>query len=210
MKPIIAVDLNGALIHARPFRTVHHKWFLLFASLLDRPALEDMAGAPDYMVYVDDIMDDYLGPVSEVSKKYFARQLFGMMLVAEAKPDDVVKEFAEYLCELKSSFRLALITTAPAPAVIPLLEKIGYEDIFDIIYKSSPGSSPDKIRLFKRFVSEFDTPQFYIGRGDRDLDEIKALGISTLSVTWVEDGGYEGDHTFVSVNDLKSFFENDA
>ena len=208
MKPIIAVDLNGALMYSRPFQTAHHKWFSLFASLLRKPEIEDLASAPDFMIHVDDIMDDYLGPVSEVSKRYFARQLFGMTLVAEAKPEDVVKEFAEYLCELKSSFRLALITTAPAPAVIPLLEKIGYEDLFDIVYKSPPGGSPDKIRLFKRFVSEFDMPQFYIGRGDRDLDELRALDLKTIAVSWVEDGEYDCDYTFSTVDELKDFFEN--
>jgi FMN phosphatase YigB (HAD superfamily) len=203
MNPIIAIDFDGALFRSRPFDEAHKRWFRLFSILLDDDSINDWAFKENYFEGVHLCMKKYLGDTDNESQTFFSRQIYAMMLVAETVSSDMVKEFAEYLRSIKGRYSLALITSAPKSAALPMLHKTHCADLFDIIYYSPSTDHPDKMSLFGEFITKHERPLFYIGKGDKDLGALKELGINTISVNWVEKGTFKGSHDIYSVDELK-------
>lgn len=202
MKPILAIDLDGALMYSRPFDKAHEKWFELMSDLLDNSSYKNFAFEKEWFLKVDKLMDEYLGDVNAETKIKFARELYAMATIAEVKKEDLVEEFAGYLRNIRDKYSLALITTAPEPAVEPILQKVGCKDLFDIIKKSPVGKKPSKKELLEEFVKEHGKPKFYIGNGDNDIKNCRELGIPTISVSWVNRGEFMGDYNIDSVKEL--------
>lgn len=206
-KPLIAVDFNGALLRPRPFDEAHKKWFHVMSLLLKDKSVNEYAGLENYFDKVHEVMKRYLGNVESETRVMFARNLFSMATIAEVKKGDLIKDFADYLREVKKKYRLALITSAPEASVEPILQKIGCSDLFDILYKSPMGKHPNKKELFEEFVKEYGKPEYYIGKGDKDIVSCRELGISTISVNWVSRGELKGDYDVKSVKELEKIIK---
>ncbi|MBW3011711.1 HAD hydrolase-like protein [Candidatus Woesearchaeota archaeon] len=203
MKPIIAVDFDGALLRSRPFDEAHKNWFYLMSVLLKDDSINEYAGLENYFDKVHEVMERYLGNVEHEARVRFARNLYAMVTVAEAKKDDLVADFEKYLRSIKGKYRLALITTAPESSVEPILEKVGCSDLFDVLYKSPMGRHPNKRELFEEFIAEYEKPVFYIGNGDKDITACKELGIKSISVSWVSESKIKGDFDIATVKELE-------
>ncbi|MFH1211421.1 MAG: hypothetical protein V1659_00655 [Candidatus Woesearchaeota archaeon] len=206
-KPILAIDFDGALFYSRPFREAHKKWFELMASLLHDESVKEYAFREDYFRYVHEVMRRYVGNVDENSLNFFARGIYAMATLAEVRQEDLVKEFAAYLESIKNSFTLALVTTAPASCVDPILQKIGCAGLFDIVCKSPMAEQPDKKRLLQQFIAEHGKPRAYIGEGDKDIATCRELGIPTISAGWVNQGKIIGDYNADTVSELESIIK---
>lgn len=204
MKPILAIDLDGALMYSRPFDQAHRRWFSLMAGLLNDSSINSYAGLENYFPRVDEVMKRYLGEsMDKEVRTAFARQIYAIVTIAETKPKDLVSEFAQYLRKNKKKYSLALITSAPEAAVEPLLQKVGCADLFDFVYKSPANQRPSKKELLQEFVKEHGKPKFYIGNGDKDILSCRELGIPTISVNWVSQGKHRGDYSVDTVKDLE-------
>lgn len=207
MKPIIAVDFDGALLQSRPFDEAHKRWFYVMSVLLKDDSINEYAGLENYFDKVHEVMERYLGDVDHETRVKFARNLFSMATIAEVRKDDLVKDFADYLRGLKGKYRLALITSAPEASVEPILHKVGCSDLFDILYKSPMGKHPNKRELFEEFIKENGKPAFYIGNGDKDITSCKELGIRAISVNWVSQGEIKGDYDIQRVPELEAIIK---
>jgi phosphoglycolate phosphatase-like HAD superfamily hydrolase len=203
MKPVIVIDFNGALLNSRPFDEAHRQWFKMFSILLDDPSINEWADKENYFEGVHQVMKRYLGNVHKDAQLMFARQTFALVMVAEVKESDIVKDFASYLDTIKDKYTLALITTAPEGSVEPILEKIGCQYLFEIVFKSPYKSYPDKRELFEEFILKYERPLFYIGEGDKDIGLCRDLGIKSISVNWVKRGKFKGDHDIDDTEELK-------
>ena len=203
MNPILVIDLKEALVKPRPFIDAHKRWFKLFSILLEDDSINDWVKKENYFEGVHAVMKLYLKDSDKEYQTIFSRQLFSMMLVAEITPNDLMKEFADYLRTLKERYTLALITTVPEDSITPLLNKIGCGDLFDIVYPSLNKNHPDKKTQFIEFIEKYTTPLFYIGYGDKLLGELKELNINTISVNWISKGTFRGDYEMYSVDELK-------
>lgn len=203
VKPVIAVDFDGALMKHRPFEKAHIGWFKFMSILLKDKSINRYSRLENYFPKVHLVMKRYLGKVSEKARTEFARRLYAVATIAETKKNDLVADFARYLRLLKKKYRLALITSAPELAVEPILQKVGCSDLFDIIYKSPMAKQPNKKELFKQFIKKYKRPLFYIGNGDEDILTCRKLGIKTISVNWVSKGKYKGNYNINSVKKLK-------
>lgn len=205
MKPILAIDLDGALMYSRPFDQAHKRWFSLMANLLNDPSINDYAGLENYFPKVDEVMKKYLGNMKKEARTAFARQIYAMVTVAETRKEDSVSEFVRFLRKIKSKYSLALITSAPEAAVEPILQKINGVDLFefDMIYKSPANRQPSKKELLQEFIGDHGKPKFYIGNGDTDILSCRELGIPTISVNWVSKGEHSGDYQANTVKDLE-------
>jgi phosphoglycolate phosphatase-like HAD superfamily hydrolase len=203
MNPIIVIDLKEALVKPRPFIEAHKRWFKLFSILLEDDSINDWAKKENYFEGVHTVMSLYLKDSEKEFQTIFARQMFSMVLVAEITPDDLVKDFADYLRTIKDRYILALITTVPEDSIAPLLNKLGCGDLFELIYPSLNKNHPDKKTQFIDFIQNNDTPLFYIGYGDKLLGELKDLNINTISVNWISKGTFRGDYEVYSVDELK-------
>ena len=203
MNPVIAIDLNGALLKSRPFEKAHKNWFYVMSILLKDKSIIKYSKLDNYFDKVNEIMQRYLGNINPKTRTTFARNLFSMLTVSEVKKEDLVQELVDYLLQLKKKYTLVLITSAPELSVEPILEKIGCSELFDIVYKSPLKDYPNKLSLFKRFIKEKGKIEYYIGAGDKDILEIKKLGIKTISVNWIVKGEFKGDYDVKKVRELK-------
>ncbi|MBI2661897.1 HAD family hydrolase [Candidatus Woesearchaeota archaeon] len=207
MKPIIAVDFDGALLQSRPFNEAHKRWFYVMSVLLKDDSINQYASLDNYFGKVHEIMKRYLGDVDQETRVKFARNLFSMVTIAEVTEEDLVDDFADYLRRLKRKYRLALITSAPESSVEPILHKVGCSDLFDILYKSPMGKHPNKRELFEEFIKEHRRPAYYIGNGDKDITSCKALGIPAISVNWISQGKVKGDYDIQVVSELEAIIK---
>ena len=207
MKPIIAVDFDGALLKSRPFDEAHKRWFYVMSVMLKDDSVNKYARLEDYFNKVHEVMRRYLGDVDHETRVKFARNLFSMTTIAEVRKEDLVEDFARYLRRLKKKYRLALITSAPEASVEPILGKVGCSDLFDILYKSPMGKHPNKRELFEEFIKEYGKPKFYVGNGDKDITSCKELGISSISVNWVSRGKVKGDYDIKNVQELEEILK---
>ncbi len=207
MKPIIAVDLDGALLKSRPFNEAHKSWFYVMSILLKDDSVNQYASLDNYFGKVHEVMQRYLGDVDHETRVRFARNLFSMATIAEVTKDDLVDDFAIYLKKLKKEYLLALITTAPEDSVEPILHKVGCSALFDILYKSPMGKHPNKRELFQELIKKYGKPRYYIGDGDKNITSCKELGIPSISVNWVSKAEIKGDYDVQSVKELEAIIK---
>ena len=207
MKPIIAVDFDGALLQSRPFDEAHKRWFYVMSVLLKNNSINQYAGLDNYFDKVYEVMERYLGDVDHETRVKFARNLFSMVTIAEVTKDDLVGDFADYLRRLKGEYRLALITSAPEASVEPILHKVRCSDLFDILYKSPMGKHPNKKELFEAFIKEHGKPAYYIVNGDKDITSCRELGIPAISVNLVSRGEVKGDYDIQTVLELEAIIK---
>lgn len=200
---ILAIDLDGAVLKHRPFRVAHKKWFDVFSCLLEDDAVKNFDTSTDYFTDVKKVMNRFLPDVSLDIQILFARNMFGMLTLAQVKKSDIIIDFVSYLSSLKKKYRLALITTTPQSAINPILERLGLDDIFDFIYASPMSSTPDKKMMFTYFIHKYGKPAFYIGDGDEHITLAKECNIPTISVNWVSKAKIKGDHDVKTVEELK-------
>lgn len=223
-KPIIAIDLGGTLISNKPADLAHYVWFKTMASLLKKPEIEKLAGKEDYFKDVIKIMEEFTGVKSDSEEnkdilKRWGRTLFAFLTIGEVRKlgkEILFNDFASYLRTLKQNYQLALITTQPQDSVLPILNLLGCEDIFDFIYESSFYEKPDKYLVFKRFISENGKPILYIGNSLDDENACKKLNVPLIIVTWDKKDlpveyrkkKAEGNYIIENIEELKKIFEN--
>jgi FMN phosphatase YigB (HAD superfamily) len=206
-KPAIVVDLDGALIKTRPFDMAHKEWFRIMAELVKDFSINEYAFKPDYFVHVQDIMKKYLGDIDAGSRNAFARNIYAMSVLESIKKWDLVEDFAEYLRKIKDKFAIVLITTMPSAGVKGVLEKVHCTDLFDVVIGSPMEKMPHKKELFEEFIKLHGKPLFYIGKGDKDMQVCKELGIKTISVDWVVVGEFKGNFEATNIDQLQKILE---
>ncbi|MEM4637644.1 MAG: HAD family hydrolase [Candidatus Woesearchaeota archaeon] len=207
MKPIICVDLNGALIKQRPFDIAHKEWFRIMSELIRDYSINEFAFKEDYFKDVQEIMKKYLGNVDIKTRNAFARNIYSMVVIESVKKWDLVEDFAEYLNNIKKRFIVALITSAPTLAVKGILEKIECKDLFDIVLASPMEEVPGKRELLEIFIKKHGRPLFYIGAGDEAINAFKDAGVKTIVVNWVVTGKNKGNFEANNIQELDKIIQ---
>jgi FMN phosphatase YigB (HAD superfamily) len=203
MKPILAIDLEGALLKSRPFEKAHKDWFKIFSSLLKDENINNFAEKKDYYKHVYEVMEKYLGRVPKETQNHYARTLYSMCIISETKEEDIIVEFAKLLSRIKDKYTLALITTAPEPSVKGILEKFPFLNSFEIVFASPIKREPNKKQLFEEFMEKYEKPLYYIGDGDKTMETCKLLNIKTIAVNWIRKSDFKGDFNVNTVDELK-------
>jgi len=206
-KPALVIDFDGALLKSRPFDIAHKEWFSVMAELVKDYSINELAFKPDYFVHVDGIMKRYLGDVDKATRSVFARNIYAMEVLEAMKKWDLVDSLADYLRKIKNKYAIVLITTTPSIAVDGILEKVGCKDLFDVIIGSPMDKEPGKKELLEGFIKKFGKPLFYIGKGDKDMQTCKDLGIKTISVNWVATGEFKGNFEADKVEEIDKILE---
>jgi phosphoglycolate phosphatase-like HAD superfamily hydrolase len=193
MKPIIAFDLDGPIIHNSAAEKAHEAWFGVLAGLLSDDSVKKMTGQDeDYFPRVLEIMERLTGLRKEdsfdkqVMVKY-ARNLYQMLYLAELRREGegaFIPEVVDMIIDLKKNCRIALITTAPEDMVLPALEIGKIKKLFDYIYRSPLNSEPSKLSLMKKFVRDVGKPALYVGNEIKDAEACKELGVKFALAKW--------------------------
>ena len=206
-KKMLVIDFDGGLLKSRPFDIAHKEWFRIMAELLRDQTINEHAFKEYYFKYVHEVMLKYLGDIDEASRNAFARNIYAMGIVEAVKKWDLIDEFAEHLRTLKKKYHIVLVTSAPALAVDAILEKVHCSDIFDIIIKSPMEKQPDKKEFFEELIKKYGKPEFYIGKGDKDIKTCKGLGIKTITVNWAGQGTEKGNFDIQKPEELDKILE---
>ncbi len=202
MKPIIAIDLDGAILKHRPFKKAHEKWFEVMAFKLKDPSIKKYSKLKNYFPKIHEIMKRFLGKVSKEKRLEYMRNLYAELVIAEVKKKDVIDDFLEYLISIKKKYRLVLISTTPGVSIAPIIKKIGCSNLFYLIYKSPSNKEPNKREMFKSFIKKYGKIKFYIGDGDEHIKICKELKIPCISVNWVDKARFKGDYNIKTVGEL--------
>lgn len=206
-KKVLIIGLNGVLLKPRPFEMGHQEWFRVMAELLHDHTIMQHAFKENYFQYVQEIMKRYLGDINEHSRIAFARNMYGMSIVEVARPWDVVEEFAELLRRLKKRYALVLITSTPAIAIEPLLEKTQCKDLFDLVIKGPLDTESHKKELFEAYLKKHGRPEFYIGKGNKDMEYCRSVGIKTITAEWLNPPIIQGNFSAKTPQDVEKILE---
>jgi len=220
MKKIIAVDFSGTLVREIASDKAHYEWFAIMAAALKDESIKKYAGTKDYFPKIYEVMERYTGlnkekELDKVLMTKFARNLFQMSFIGMAnklKDKLLVKEFADYLKKLKTEgYEIDLVTTAPEDSVIPILEIVGCEDLFNFIYKSPLTRKPSKYELLNEFIKDKEKPLCYICNENEDVIVCKELEVTSILVTWDKTTDQKfrklADYVINNVDELKRIID---
>jgi phosphoglycolate phosphatase-like HAD superfamily hydrolase len=195
MKPIIAFDLDGTIVKNELSSNAYKMWFRIMSMLLDDDSVasvKELSTRDEYMPDVFDAMERLTGLDrrngfdKEVMVKY-ARNLYQMIYLSELKnagKDVFYPEMIDMIIDLKSTCRIALITTAPEDVVLPALEIGGVKKLFDYIYRGPLNQEPSKLSMLQKFVKDIGKPALYVGNEKGDAEACKELGVKFALAKW--------------------------
>lgn len=207
-KPIIAVDLNGALMRSRPFDEAHKLWFDYYAKELRNPSIAEYGKLQDkeaWLPKVDEVMKRALGEKSdEATRMQTARNFFAGFVIEAARREDVFQDFLTYLNGVKGKYSLALITTMHSEAAVQILDRLECRGPFQFVHGTQANKAPHKREVLEEFIKHRGKPEWYIGRGDREIITCRQMGIKTISVNWAGKGQFRGDYEVNYVDELSA------
>jgi phosphoglycolate phosphatase-like HAD superfamily hydrolase len=206
MKPLIAFDLDGTIISAKPAHDAHELWFRTMSFLMGTEVSN--TDKVDFFNDVFRAMEAYTaldrrdGQSRAVMTK-LARNLFQLCTLGECaklRGTLLIPGMPWLLEKLKKAHPLAVITTTPEDIVRPLLRMVNAEHFFDIIQTQKLDERPSKLKLMKDFIGKHGRPSHYLGNTVEDMQACKDLGIKGVLTTWdtYEDEAKELAHKKVS------------
>ena len=168
LKSIIATTLSGLVIQSSPWKKSHILWYENAAKKLKDPSVKEWIGKDNYWPGVDDVMRRLYPQLNDKERDVKARETFfdAVCQYIRKHPEIKNEEVIKYLKTLKSSYRLALITTNTQEALNQIFKASKLENLFDITETSRPEEKDDKRAVFLRFVKKYGKPLVYVG-GDR-------------------------------------------
>lgn len=179
-KPIIATTLTGIFLDKKPWENAHLMWFEDAAKKLDRIDINDWGliyhQEKDYFPKIYEIMDLMYPNLNLEDKTKKARELFFYYVLKYINENGFnrFEDTIEYFQELKSKYRIALVSTQSELFTREVLDKTNLNDLFDIIYCASASDKDDKKFIYSKFVSEYGEPIIHLDK-PMSLDEIKKL-----------------------------------
>ncbi len=186
----IMFDLDGTLVHTAP--EIAAAANLMLADL-SRPALpvsqiEGYIGE-GALVLIKRCLTEQLYAEPEAALFAQAEALFFAHYannVAESKPFDGVIAGLQALHN--KGYRLACVTNKPEKFTLPLLQKSGLADFFELVVSgdSLPKKKPDPIQL-RHICAKFDVPEFeamLVGDSATDIAAAQAAGCFIVTVPY--------------------------
>ncbi len=203
-------DLDGTLVHTAPEIAVAVN---LMLADLDRPALPYRQiesyigeGAP---ILIKRCLTGQLNAEAGAALFEQAEHLFSMHYannVAESKPYDGVIDGLQDICN--KGFRLACVTNKPEKFTLPLLQKSGLADFFEIVVSGDtlPKKKPSPIQL-QHICAKFDVPEYeamLVGDSATDIQAAQSAGCFIVTVPYGYNQGNAIDTSQVdaTINDL--------
>lgn len=203
-------DLDGTLVHTAPEIAVAAN---LMLADLGRPSLPYRQiesyigeGAP---ILIKRCLTGQLNAEAGAALFEQAEHLFSMHYannVAESKPYDGVIDGLQDICN--KGFRLACVTNKPEKFTLPLLQKSGLADFFEIVVSGDtlPNKKPSPIQL-QHICAKFDVAEYeamLVGDSATDIQAAQSAGCFIVTVPYGYNQGNAIDTSQVdaTINDL--------
>ena len=103
----------------------------------------------------------------------------------KSKEINLFPDIIEMIIELKSNYKLGIVSSNSNEIIYETLKKFELKDMFDFIYSES--SLFGKHLVLKRMCKKHRLNSrnvIYVGDEDRDIIAAKKAGIKTIAVTW--------------------------
>lgn len=203
-------DLDGTLVHTAPEIAVAAN---LMLADLGRPSLPYRQiesyigeGAP---ILIKRCLTGQLNAEAGAALFEQAEHLFSMHYannVAESKPYDGVIDGLQAICN--KGLRLACVTNKPEKFTLPLLQKSGLADFFEIVVSGDtlPNKKPSPIQL-QHICAKFDVAEYeamLVGDSATDIQAAQSAGCFIVTVPYGYNQGNAIDTSQVdaTINDL--------
>jgi len=206
----VMIDLDGTLVHTAPEIAVAANHMLADLNLptLHLELIESYIGN-GAQVLIKRCLAATHDTEPETTLFHRAEQLFFEHYTnnaAESMPYSGVKDGLRSLSD--AGFRLACVTNKPAMFTLPLLEKSGLHDFFEIVVSGDTlaKKKPDPIQL-QHICAEFDVPiieALLVGDSVTDIEAARAAGCYIVTVPYGYNQGKSLDTTLVdaTIDDL--------
>lgn len=203
-------DLDGTLVHTAP--EIATAANLMLADL-GRPALlysqiEGYIGE-GAQILIKRCLTEQLNAESDAALFEQAQHLFFMHYannVAESKPFEGVIDGLQSI--YNKGFRLACVTNKPEKFTLPLLQKCGLADFFEMVVSGDtlPKKKPDPIQL-QHICAKFDVPVYeamLVGDSATDIQAAQSAGCFIVTVPYGYNQGKAIDTALVdaTIDDL--------
>lgn len=163
-KKLIVTSLDGFLIKSEAFVEPHRAWFDRAIAKTGDRLLERWKGHPEYFRGVEEAMGKILPEATQKERTRQARVWYQEDVIAYIKrtPEVVYTDVKRELQELKSKYKLALLTTNTTEYIGQILETAGLNGLYDHVIASETEKEPDKSALVQKICDE-EKPLAYIG-----------------------------------------------
>jgi phosphoglycolate phosphatase len=207
---VVMFDLDGTLVHTAPEIAAAANFMLVDLDLpvLPLEKVQSYIGAGAQML-VKRCLTQQLGAEPNAELFVQAEILFFAHYAknaAESKPYGGVIDGLQAIWN--KGFRLACVTNKPEEFTLPLLQKSGLADFFEIVISgdSLPNKKPDPIQL-QHICAKFDVPEYeamLVGDSATDIVAAQAAGCFVVTVPYGYNQGQPLDVSQVdaTINDL--------
>jgi len=221
-KKAVGFDLDGTLIKV-VWPEAHKKWYEHFGVLNkgDKEAYSKWAFKEDWYEGVKIAMNDFYRGV-DVGPKAInktARSFFGALNLQ--KITELIKEKGLWDVLIKESLEMAklvkekgyepiIISNQPEIVVdgVTYLINKNYEEIFTNYYGSLESEEPNKKRVWKRALKEWEVV-LYLADTKKDIEIAREQGINAFLVPWAENKEKEGigEERIISIDKLEEILK---
>lgn len=207
---VVMIDLDGTLIHTAPEIAVAANWMLADLNLpvLPLQKIESYIGAGAQMLVKRCLTQQLCAePEAEVFAEaealFFAHYANNAI---ESKPYEGVIDGLQALWN--KGLKLACVSNKPAQFTLPLLQKSGLADFFELVVSGDTlhKKKPDPIQLL-HICAKFDVPEYeamLVGDSATDIAAAQAAGCFIVTVPYGYNQGLPLDTSQVdaTINDL--------
>ncbi len=183
-------DLDGTLVHTAPEIAVAANLMLadLGISALPYSQIESFIGEGAQTLIMR-CLTEQLNAESDAALFEQAQHLFFTHYannVAESKPYNGVIDGLQAICN--KGFRLACVTNKPEKFTLPLLQKSGLADFFEMVVSGDtlPKKKPNPIQL-QHICAKFDVPVYeamLVGDSATDIQAAQSAGCFIVTVPY--------------------------
>jgi phosphoglycolate phosphatase-like HAD superfamily hydrolase len=174
-KPILATNLDDLLIKHEAFMEPHKKvWGVLIKKTGDKD-LSKWIGKKDYFIGVNLAMDQIMPEATREEKTLQVRTWYQEEVIKyiQDNPNCVNKHIADRLKQLKTKYKLILMTSNTEKHIDKILGSAGLTGLYDGVIASETEQEPKKADLINDLIAKYGKPKFYLtGKDDPETSEI--------------------------------------
>ena len=184
-KPIIVTNLDGLLIEHEAFIEPHKAWFDRAIKKTGDSSLENWKGKENYFKGVNIAMEKIMPDATSEQRTAQARKWYQKDVVKyiQAYPEVIKKDNVKKLKNLKSKYKLILITTNTQDYINKILEVSNLQEIYEEIIASKTEKEPSKEELINELTKNYGKPKYYItgNPDDKTISKFKELGTEIIN-----------------------------
>jgi phosphoglycolate phosphatase-like HAD superfamily hydrolase len=174
-KAVLITNIDGLLIKHEAFSGPHKEvWKILIDKTGDK-GLSKWVGAKDYFIGVNLAMDKLMPKATREEKTLQVRTWYEEAVIQYIKknPNCIDKQIASKLKELKTKYRLILMTSNTQDHINKILSISNLTNLYDEIIASETNKEPKKSELLEIIFKKYKNINFYLkGKKDAETEDV--------------------------------------